>query len=92
VCSVSFILCVVLYAVFCLSVVCYFVLCLIVVPLPSGKNIFDFKINDNKNQEIELESKIPLRQFSLVELYSQIYHKISKLDMESISASLYALI
>jgi hypothetical protein len=53
VCSVSFIVCVVLCAVFCLSVVCYFVmcvicvLCLIVVPLPPGKNPSAVKINNN---------------------------------------------
>jgi hypothetical protein len=49
-CSVSFIVCVVLCAVFCLSVVCYFVwcvlfvCCLIVVQLPPGRNPFSVKI------------------------------------------------
>jgi hypothetical protein len=51
VCNISFIVCVVLCAVFCLSVVCYFVccvicvLCLIVVPLPPGKHKLGVKIN-----------------------------------------------
>jgi uncharacterized protein YqhQ len=55
VCSVSFIVSVVLCAVFCLSVVCYFVLsvlfvcCLIIVPLPPGKTYLQFKKNNNIN-------------------------------------------
>jgi hypothetical protein len=51
---VSFIVCVVMCAGFCLSVVCYFVgyvyscvLCLIVVPLPEGKNPFAVQLNNN---------------------------------------------
>jgi hypothetical protein len=43
-CSVSFIACVILCAVFCLSVVCVIcVLCLIVVALPPGKTHLQFK-------------------------------------------------
>jgi hypothetical protein len=49
VCSVSFIVRVVLCAVFCLSVVCYFVWCVIVVPLPPSKNPFAIKINNKNN-------------------------------------------
>jgi hypothetical protein len=55
VCSVPFIVCLVLCAVFCLSVVCYFVrcvlfvLCLIVLSLPPGKNTFAIKMNTKSN-------------------------------------------
>jgi hypothetical protein len=50
VCSVSFLVGVVLCAGFRLSVVCYFVLCLTVVPLPLGKFPFAVKINNNNNK------------------------------------------
>jgi hypothetical protein len=47
--SVSFVVCVILCAVFCLSVMCYFVWSvLLVVALPPGKNPFAVKININK--------------------------------------------
>jgi hypothetical protein len=54
-CSVFFIVCVVLCAVFCLIVVlfcvmCFIcVLCLIVVSLPSGKTLFAVNNNNNNN-------------------------------------------
>jgi hypothetical protein len=47
--SVSFIVCVVLCAVFCLSVVCYCMLCLTVEPLPPGKQPFAVEINNNSS-------------------------------------------
>jgi hypothetical protein len=52
---VSFIVCVVLYAVFRLIVVLFYVmcviclLCLIVLPLPPSKNPFAIKINNKNN-------------------------------------------
>jgi hypothetical protein len=49
VCNLSFIVCVVLYDVFCWKVVSYSVgsvLCLIVVPLPPGKTPFAVKVNN----------------------------------------------
>jgi hypothetical protein len=53
---VTFIIFVILCAVFCLSAVCYFVrgvlfsvMCVIVVPLPPDTNPFAVKINNNNN-------------------------------------------
>jgi hypothetical protein len=56
---VFFIVCVALFAVFCLSVVwcdtCIFVLYLIVVTLPPGKNPFAVKLSNNNNNNNNMD-------------------------------------
>jgi hypothetical protein len=80
-CSVSFIVCVVLCAVFRLSVVLFCVMCLIVVPLPPGQNPFAVKINNNNNNN----NKIIIRRICL---FSDDFYSNSTLDFNNNSLEL----